>query len=98
MKKLHSQTSPGANNQECFQPLPTFSLTIMNGFKGSIQKGSSPCFPVSSAVLPQKTLNTFPSTPISYILEQNDKIKLRKSLCNTTLQNLLLKFNNVFLN
>lgn len=98
MKKLHSQTSSGSNNQECFHPLPTISLTVMNAFKGSIQKGSSPPFPVSSSVLPQKTLNTLSKAPFAYMLEQNDKIKLHKSLWNTTLQNLLLTFNNVFLN
>lgn len=98
MKKFHGQANSGSNNQECFQLLPTFSLTAVNAFKGSIQKGYLPFFPVSSSVLPQKTLNTLPRAPFSYILEQNDKIKLHKSLWNTTLQNLLLTFNNVFLN
>lgn len=31
MKKSHSQTCSGSSNQECFNPMPTFSLSIMNG-------------------------------------------------------------------
>lgn len=81
-----------------YPPIANLLLYSNECITGSIQKGSLPVVPVSSSVLPQKTLNTLPRAPLSYMLEQNEKIKLHKILWNTTLQNLLLTFNNVFLN